>query len=125
MQSPRFTLRDRDGKYGAVFDAVSEAEELDVIKSAPQTPRMNAHRERIIGSTRREALHHVLVPNEGHARQVLAAYQRHHNSHRPHQARNQLPPDAHEQPAATDIGTRTLLRTRILGDLINEYGYAA
>jgi hypothetical protein len=45
--------------------------------------------------------------------------------HQPRQARDQLPPDAHEQPAATDIGTRTLLRTRILGDLINEYGYAA
>ncbi|MCX4596344.1 integrase core domain-containing protein [Streptomyces sp. NBC_01549] len=125
MESLRFLLRDRDGKYGTAFDAVFEAEELDVIKSAARAPRMNAHCERIIGSIRREALDHVLILNEAHARQVLAAYQQHHNEHRPHQARNQIPPNAHEQPTATNIGTRRLLRTRILGGLINEYRYAA
>jgi putative transposase len=126
MKSLRFLLRDRDGKYGEAFDAVFQAEELDVIKSAPQAPRMNAHCERIIGSIRREALDHVLIMNEAHARQVLAAYRLHHNEHRPHQARNQLPPDAHEQPATVhDLDTRRLLRTRILGGLINEYRYTA
>ncbi|MBV9025832.1 MAG: transposase [Streptomycetaceae bacterium] len=126
MESLRFLLRDRDGKYGEAFDAVFQAEELDVIKSAPQAPRMNAHCERIIGSIRREALDHVLIMNEAHARQVLAAYRLHHNEHRPHQARNQLPPDAHEQPATVhDLDTRRLLRTRILGGLINEYRYTA
>jgi hypothetical protein len=125
MESLHFLLRDRDGKYGAAFDAVFEAEELDVIKSAARAPRVNAHCERLIGSIRREVLDRVLILDEAHARQVLAAYQQHHNEHRPHQVRNQLPPDAHEQPAATDIGTRRLLRTRILGGLVNEYRYAA
>jgi putative transposase len=116
----------RDGKYGEAFDAVFQAEELDVIKSAPQAPRMNAHCERIIGSIRREGLDHVLIMNEAHACQVLATYRLHHNEHRPHQARNQLPPDAHEQPATVDdLDTRRLLRTRILGELINEYRYTA
>lgn len=124
MESLRFLLRDRDGKYGAAFDAVFEAEELDVIKSAARAPRMNAHCERVIGSIRREVLDHVLILNEAHARQVLAAYQQHHNEHRPHQARNQLPPNAHEQPAATNIDSPRLLRTRLLGGLINEYRYA-
>lgn len=119
-------LRDRDGKYGETFDAVFQAEEMEILKSAPRAPRMNAHCERIIGSLRREALEHVLIMNEAHARHILAAYERHHNEHRPHQARNQLPPDAHEQPAAVqDLDTRKVLRTRILGGLINEYTYAA
>ncbi|MFF7394222.1 integrase core domain-containing protein [Streptomyces scabiei] len=125
MESLRFLLRDRDGKYGDAFDAVFEAEKLDVIKSAPRAPRINAHCERVIGSIRREVLDHVLILGEAHARQVLAAYQSHHNEHRPHQARNQLPPDAEKQPAAMDIDTHRLLRTRILGGLINEYRYAA
>lgn len=43
-----------------------------------------------------------------------------------HQAREQLPPHAQAQPAATyDLGARRLLRTRILGGLISEYRYAA
>jgi putative transposase len=72
MESLRFLLRDRDGEYGDAFAAVFEAEEVDVIKSAPRARRMNAHCERIIGSIRREALDHVLILGEAHARQVLA-----------------------------------------------------
>ncbi|MFT7836987.1 helix-turn-helix domain-containing protein [Saccharothrix sp. BKS2] len=46
MESLCFLLRDRDGKYGQAFDAVFQADDLRVIKSAPQAPRMNAHCER-------------------------------------------------------------------------------
>ncbi|MFI0771580.1 integrase core domain-containing protein [Streptomyces sp. NPDC021218] len=106
IDSLYFLLRDRDGKYSQAFDAVFQAEDMEILKSAPQAPRMNAHCERIIGSIRREALDHVLIMNEAHARHVLASYERHYNEHRPHQARNQLPPDAHEQPAAAhDLST--------------------
>ncbi|MFF3878289.1 integrase core domain-containing protein [Streptomyces sp. NPDC001978] len=126
MESLRFLLRDRDGKYGQSFDAVFEAEEMEILKSAPRAPRMNAHCERVIGSIRREVLDHVLILNEAHARQVLAAYQRHYNEHRPHRARNQLPPGADQQPIAVhELEGRRLLRTRILGGVINEYCYAA
>lgn len=118
-ESLRFLLRDRDSKYGEAIDAVFEAEELHVIKSAPQAPRMNAHCERIIGSIRREVLDHVLIMGEAHARQVLAAYRMHYNEHRPHQARDQ------HAAAMHDLDTRGLLRTRILCGVINEYRYAA
>ena len=108
------------------IDTVFEAEDLRVIKSAPQASRMNAHCERITGTIRREALDDILIMGEAHARQVLTTYQIHYNKHRPHQARSQLPPEAHEQPAAVhDLEARKLLRTRILGGLINEYSYAA
>ena len=57
---------------------------------------------------------------------VLAAYQRHYNGHRPHRARNQLPPDALPQPATVhDLDARKLLRTQVLSGAINEYRYAA
>lgn len=126
IESLRFLLRDRDGKYGPSFDAVFEADDIDVIKSAPRAPRMNAHCEQVIGSIRREALDHVLIVNEAHARQVLAAYQRHYNEHRPRRARNQLPPATHEQTTVVDdLEGRRLLRTRVLGGVINEYRYAA
>ena len=70
VESLRFILRDRDTKYTASFDAVFEAEEMDVLLSAPRAPRMNAHCERVIGTVRREVLDHVLVLNDAHARRT-------------------------------------------------------
>ncbi|WNV85243.1 integrase core domain-containing protein [Umezawaea sp. Da 62-37] len=87
---------------------------------------MNAHCERVIGTIRRELLDHILIMDEGHARQVLKTYEKHYNGHRPHQARDQLPPAGQQHPAAVhDPDTRRVLRTRILGGLINEYKHAA
>ncbi|ROP34952.1 integrase core domain-containing protein [Saccharothrix texasensis] len=115
-ESLRFLLRDRDGKYGEAFDAVFLADDLQVIKSVPQAPRMNAHCERVIGTLRRELLDHILILGETHARHVLKTYGDHYNRHRPHQARGQLPPEARQHPtAAHDLDTHRLHRTRILG----------
>jgi transposase InsO family protein len=112
--------------YSPAFDAVFQAKEMAVLKSAPRAPRMNAYRERIIRTLRTEVCDHVLVLNTSHARKILARYQRHYNEHRPHQARHQLPPNADQQPATVhDLDTRRLLRTRVLGGLINEYQYTA
>ncbi|MER7485114.1 integrase core domain-containing protein [Streptomyces sp. NPDC126497] len=127
IESLRFLLRDRDGKYGEAFDTVFKAEELEVILSAPRVPRMSTRCERITGSVRREMPDHVLIVNEAHARQILAVYRRHYNAHRPHQARQQPPPDAKERPDATvhDLNARRALRTQILGGVISEYRYIA
>jgi putative transposase len=126
MESLRFVLRDRDTKYDQSFDAVFEAEDMNVLLSAPRAPRINAHCERVIGTVRREALDHVLLMNQAHARQILADFERHYNTHRPHRARDQRPPHASGQPATVhDVDDQRLLRTRILGGAINEYRYAA
>jgi putative transposase len=65
---------------------------------------------------------HVLILNQAHARQLLATYQRHYNNHRPHQTRNQLPPNTDQQPATIhDLQTHKVQHTHILDSLINEY----
>ena len=126
MGSLRFLIRDRDAKYTESFDAVFAAEDVEIIRTPPRAPRANAHCERVIGTLRREVLDHVLIWNEAHARQILEIYARHYNGHRPHQARDQLPSLAQQHPVPT-AGTKAdhLLRTRVLGGLINEYRYAA
>ncbi|MFE3527067.1 integrase core domain-containing protein [Streptomyces sp. NPDC059161] len=126
VESLRFVLRDRDSKYTSSFDAVFEAEGVQVLLGAPRAPRMNAHCERVIGTIRREALDHVLIMNETHARRILAEYQDHYNRHRPHRPRGQRPPEAQDQPPAVhDFVARGLLRTSVLGGVINEYRYAS
>jgi putative transposase len=99
---------------------------MDVLISAPQAPRMNAHCEPVIRTLRTEVCDHILILNEAHARKILGEYQRHYNQHRPHQSRQQRPPEIRHQPdTVPTANTLTLLRTRVLNGLINEYRYAA
>ncbi|MFC0112179.1 integrase core domain-containing protein [Kibdelosporangium aridum] len=126
MDSLRFLIRDRDSRYTTAFDTVFQAEDIEIVKTPVRAPKANAHCERVIGTLRREVLDHILILGEAHARQVLAEYQRHYNAHRPHRARSQLPPDTHEQPPPIHASdSRSVLRTRVLGGVINEYRYAA
>ncbi len=126
FESLRFVLRDRDSKYTESFDAVFASEGIETLKTAPQPPRMDSHCERAIGTLRRELLDHLLLLNEAHARGVLDVYAVHYNSHRPHQARGQLPPLDQERPApSTDLTAHRLLRTRVLGGVVNGYRYVA
>jgi putative transposase len=77
LDSMRFLPRDRDDKYSPAFDAIFQAEEMDILKTAPRTPRMNAHCQRIIKTLRREMTDHVLILHESHAREILGSYRRH------------------------------------------------
>jgi hypothetical protein len=54
LDSIRFLLPDRDGNYSPAFDAVFQAKQINILKTAPQAPRMNAHRERVIRTLRHE-----------------------------------------------------------------------
>jgi WD40 repeat protein len=54
VSQPKYLLRDNDGKFQKGFDAVFEAEGIDVIKVGPRAPNMNAFAERWVQSVRRE-----------------------------------------------------------------------
>jgi hypothetical protein len=65
----------------------------------------------------------MLIYNEAHLWAVLRAYVRHYNGHRPHQSRQQRPPD-HDEPAVIPLDA-LVQRRKILGGVINEYHRAA
>ncbi|MEZ0074138.1 integrase core domain-containing protein [Planotetraspora sp. GP83] len=119
----RFFIRDRDAKFTGVFDEVFTAEGVTVVKTPPRTPRANCYAERWVRTVRAECIDGMLIYNERHLRSVLGEYADHYNGHRPHQSRQQRPPDQDERivlPLEDGIKRR-----KVLGGLISEYHRAA
>jgi transposase InsO family protein len=115
----RYLLRDRGSRYTQAFDAVFTADGIEILKSAPQTPRMNAHAERVIRTTRAECTDRLLIYNEQHLRQVLAEYAHHYNSGRPHQALHLRAPA--DDPCVIPFPAQRIQRHDVLSGLIHEY----
>jgi putative transposase len=70
----------------------------------------------------------VLILGESHLRTVLAAYQAHYNTARPHQGIAQCIPDGEGDGGhltVADLDRERIYRKPVLGGLINEYSRAA
>jgi len=79
-----YVIRDRDGKYPALFDAVLADTGITTVLTGVQMPRMNSIMERCIQSCRRELLDRTLIWNQAHLLRAICEYERHYNAHRPH-----------------------------------------
>ena len=65
----------------------------------------------------------MLIYGERHLLSVLGDYVGHYNRHRPHQSRQQRPPDRDDQAGVPlDLPVH---RRKVLGGVINEYHRAA
>ena len=121
----RFLIHDRDPLFTAAFGEVFKAEGLRIITTLPKTPRMNAICERVIGTLRRELLDRMLILGERHLALVLREYVIHYDRHRPHQSRQQRPPDIETQFIRDVADLRSVRRKPVVAGVINEYRHAA
>jgi putative transposase len=85
-EAPRYLLRNRDRIYGASFRQRVRNMGIEEVVIAPRSPWQNPYVERLIGSIRRECLHHVLVLHERHLRRLLTHYFRYYHHWRIHRA---------------------------------------
>lgn len=124
----RFLIRDRDGKFPALFDAILADAGIEVVLSGVRVPRMNAIMERWVETCRRELLDRILVWNHQHLLHVLKEFETFYNEHRPHQGIANARP-LHPLPAPiTDpeqIARLDIRKRDRLGGILHEYQHAA
>jgi putative transposase len=125
----RFThlIRDRDAKFTDIFDAVFTAAGIDVLRTAPQTPRMNAIAERFVRTLRAECTDRMLIIGERHLHAVLSEYVKHYNTGRSHQGHDMClrAPDDSPDTIVPPPPAHRINRKPVLGGLINQYEAAA
>jgi hypothetical protein len=123
----KYMIRDRDGKYPALFDTVLADAGITVVRSGFRMPRMNSIMERCIQSCRHELLDRTLIWNHAHLVYALRVYEHHHNQHRPHRGIANARP---LRPLPEPIDPAALTRLNVhrhdrLGGLLHEYEHAA
>jgi len=120
----KFMIRDRGSNFTAASDAVPADAGIRTVLCHVRTPRMNAIAERWIGGCRRELLDRTLIWNQAHLRQILRAYEIHHNRHRPHRSPHAAAP-LKPRPEPVDLEQYRVRRQARAGGLINEYRLVA
>jgi transposase InsO family protein len=126
--SSRYLVRDRDGKYPALFDSILADAGITIVRSGVQVPRMNAIMERWVRTCRRELLDRTLICNQRHLLHALREYETFYNAHRPHQGIANARPLAPLPEPITNLDQLARLRIRRrdrLGGLLHEYQHAA
>ncbi|WP_323746049.1 integrase core domain-containing protein [Catenulispora pinisilvae] len=121
----RYLIRDRDSIFTDAFDAVFAAENIEIKKSAPQCPKMNAFAERWVKTVRAECTDRMLIVDDRHLRIVLDGYTEHYNSGRSHQGHGLNLRAPLDDPNVIPFPAKRITRTKILGGLTNEYDAAA
>jgi transposase InsO family protein len=124
----RFLIRDRDGKFPALFDTILADAGIEVVLSGVRMPRMNSIMERWVQTCRRELLDRTLIWNQRHLLHALREFEQFYNSHRPHQGIANARPLRPLPVPITDpdkIAHLDIRRRDRLGGILHEYQHAA
>jgi putative transposase len=124
----RFLIRDRDGRFPGLFDAVLTDAGLMVVLSGVQMPSMNSIMERWVQTCRHELLDRTLIWNQRHLLHALREFEHFCNQHRPHRTLADAAPPCPLPEPITDperIAHHDVRRRDRLGGTLHEYQHAA
>jgi putative transposase len=119
---PARLIRDRDGIYGAEFDARVDHLGIEQLRIAPRSPWQNGFAERWVGTLRRELLDRVIVLGERHLLRLVREYVAYYNEDRPHMS---LDRDAPVARAVQPSSGGTVVALPRVGGLHHRYSRAA
>ena len=124
----RFLIRDRDGKFPGLFDAMLEDAEIKIILSEIQLPRMNSIMERWVQTCRHEPLDRTLIWNQRHLLHALREFEHFYNQHRLHRTLADAAPLCPLPEPITDperLAHLDVRRRDRLGGTLHEYRHVA
>jgi hypothetical protein len=124
----RHLIRDRDSKFTRAFDAVFEAEGIEIVTTGIRVPRMNSIMERWVQTCRHELLDRTLIWNLPHLLHALDEFEAFYNGHRPHRTVHSAAPLRSAPEPITDPNRLDHLDVRRrdrLGGILHEYAHAA
>jgi transposase InsO family protein len=106
---PRYLIRDRDRIFGTIVTRRLRAMGIRDKPIAPASPWQNGFAERLIGSSRRECLDHIVILGEAHLRRILRAYAGYYNDIRTHRSLDKDAPTFRSVQLAGNIKSRPIL----------------
>ena len=124
----RFLIRDRDGEFPGLFDAVLMDAGSKVVLSGIQMPGMNSIMERWVQTCRHELLGRTLIWNQRHLLHSLREFEHFYNQHRLHRTLRAAAPLRPLPEPITDperIAHLDVRRQDRLGGTLHEYRHAA
>src|SRR5947209_6595697 len=119
-QTPKYLIRDHDGKFGPCFARVAATSGIKILKTPYHAPRANAICERFLGSVRRECLDHILILSEKQLHRVLRSYVEYFNRARPHKGIQQQIPELPVPSAPPHNQREKVIAVPVLGGLHHD-----
>jgi transposase InsO family protein len=121
----KYLIRDNDNKFGKKFSAVTKSSGIEELKTPFQSPKANAHCERLFETMQRECLDHFLILNQYQLKNIITAFTGYYNQHRPHQGIKQRIPAKLSQPRSqlSNKVKGKVIATPMLNSLHHSYAY--
>lgn len=117
-----YLIIDRDPRFTKEFRSILGVSGVEIIRTPPRSPNLNAFAERFVRSVKEECLSRMVFFSEGQLRTAVSEYVEHYHSERNHQGlENRLI----EPTAESTSGAEGVVRESRLGGLLNHYRRAA
>jgi putative transposase len=122
LTGKRYLIIDRDSRFTKEFRGILHTAGVNVIRTPPRSPNLNAFAERFVRSIKEECLERMIFFSEKQLRTAVSEYVEHYHHERNHQGLvNRL-----IQPAAEPTrGAGQVICESRLGGLLNHYRRAA